>query len=407
MARAMPYGWGRVPYDWENRRPWLDLPFPVEEYEARIGKIRRLMAEKHLDTLIVHGHSGDFANIRYLSNYEIFGAGEAVVVLPAAGRPALVTNAVMHGEPMHSGIHQTWMEDARAAPATRSVVGISKFDTVADHVEDMLRERGLTRARLGYVGEYARPLEETIAARFAETSAARADDILTQARAIKSDAEVEVLRRCTNIADVALKACMDAVREGVTEHDLCAEAYYSLMKEGADGPAFSIAMVAGPRCGFKHVGPTNRKLQRGDIVYVDIGARYRGYCSDTSRHRTVGDPTPEQRRFMETQIQILDACIAGMRPGVRSGDLAPMAQEMARGAGYENEFYYRGHGIGCGIFELPSIHPKDQMPLEPNMVFVHEPMLVRAGFGTACVEDMYRVTPSGCERLSTCPVRWW
>jgi Xaa-Pro aminopeptidase len=203
-------------------------------------------------------------------------------------------------------------------------------------------------------------------------------------------------------------ALMKAAKPGVSEHDLAAEANYAFFKAGAEDTAFPIASCGGPRSGFKHVAPSDRRLQAGEIAFTDMGARFKGYCSDTARGRVVGDaPTPEQRRFLNAQIEIVHETIAMVKPGVRIGDLAARAAEMAKEFGYEEWFYFRGHGIGATTHIPPSFVPGSNAILEQNMTFAYEPMLVRKGFGTACVEDLYVVTATGCERLSEAPEKWW
>jgi Xaa-Pro aminopeptidase len=143
------------------------------------------------------------------------------------------------------------------------------------------------------------------------------------------------------------------------------------------------------------------------MVYIDVGARYMGYHSDASRQRVCGDPNPDQRRFMETQIGIVDAVMAAAHPGAVIADLAKIAIERADEAGYGDALYFRGHGVGAAVQDLPAFAPGNPASLEQNMVFAFEPMLVRQGFGTACWEDDWVVTASGVERLNQCPIRWW
>jgi Xaa-Pro aminopeptidase len=149
-------------------------------------------------------------------------------------------------------------------------------------------------------------------------------------------------------------------------------------------------------------------LVAGEIAFTDLGARLRGYCSDTARGKVVGnDPTPEQRRFLNAQIDIVHETVAMIKPGVRIGDIGARALEMAQEFGYEQWFYFRGHGIGASTHIPPSFVPESNVILEKNMTFAYEPMLVQQGFGTACVEDIYVVTETGCERLSEAPEKWW
>jgi Xaa-Pro aminopeptidase len=401
-----PYGWGRVGYAWEEREPWLQLPFPIAEYEGRVDRLRRGMRARGLDGLLVHGNRAERAPIRYLTNFEDYYGGDTLLVIPASGPVGLTTNAVMHGEPMHSGAQDTWVRDLRCAPHPRTVD--SPTTTINDHLHDLLAERGLTRGRLGVCGEYAYPAREFLRTQFPKLEQVEAAALVGETMMRKSDAEVALMKAVARVSDAGLIAFMNAAKPEVSEHDLAAEANYAFFKAGAEDTAFPIAACGGPRSGFKHVVPSPRKLEAGEIVFTDMGARYQGYCSDTARGKVVGDdPTAEQRRFLDAQLAIVHETIAMIKPGVRIGDLAERAARLAKELGYEEWFYFRGHGIGAATHIPPSFVPGSQAVLEPNLTFAYEPMLVRKGFGTACVEDLYVVTATGCARLSEAPEKWW
>lgn len=400
-----PYGWGRVPYDWEMRRKWMETPFPAEEYEARVHRLREKLRGLGMDALIVHGTRDDRGAIRYLANFEDFYGGESLFVLPAEGEAAFLTNAVMHGEPMHSGIQETWVKDVRCAPHPRTLV--EPAASILDHLSDVLRERGLSRAAVGLSGEGRAGLAGRLAEAHPSVQVRDAGRLVPEAMAVKSGREIEVLRAAARAADEGLLALMEAAQEGATEHDLAAEANRAMFKAGAEDTALPIAVATGPRAGFKHAAPTARRLARGDWVYADLGARYKGYCSDMSRNRTVGPPTEEQRRFMEDQIEIVHAVMREAKAGSRIGDLAQVAEETAKAKGVSQYLYFRGHGIGTATHVPPSFAPGSDTVLEENMVFCFEPMLVRYEFGTACVEHMYAVRKDRCENLSSCPERFW
>jgi Xaa-Pro aminopeptidase len=148
--------------------------------------------------------------------------------------------------------------------------------------------------------------------------------------AIKSEAEIGILRRAARAADAALTAVMEAAREGVSEYELSALANAALFGCGAEETAFPIALASGPRAGFKHVPPQDRRLRAGDWLYVDLGCRIQGYYSDASRNRVVGSPTREQRDFCQANLEIVHACVEAMRPGVAIGDIAGIADRVAR-----------------------------------------------------------------------------
>ena len=129
-------------------------PFPASEYRARVEKVRELMRHRGLDGLVLHGNRADRAAVRYLSNFEDIYGGDTLVLIPPTGEVGLATNAIMHSEPMHSGIQETWIRDARCAPRPRTVV--TPTTSIFDRAEDILRDRGIARGGLGVAEEYAR-----------------------------------------------------------------------------------------------------------------------------------------------------------------------------------------------------------------------------------------------------------
>src|SRR5438132_13433800 len=99
----MPYGWGRVSYAYAERLPWMNLPFPVEEYHDRLRRLGRLMAKEDLGCLVVLGNRADGTNIRYLANFEDFYGGESPLRVPQDGPPGVPTQPRTHGPPTPPG----------------------------------------------------------------------------------------------------------------------------------------------------------------------------------------------------------------------------------------------------------------------------------------------------------------
>jgi Xaa-Pro aminopeptidase len=401
----MPYGWGRVPFGYEDRLPWRILPFSDEEYEQRVARLRELMARDGLDCVLVLGSAADGATVRYLTNFDDLYGGETVVVVPLDGEVVLVTNAVMHGEPMHSGIPQVWPRDVRAAAAPRTVTGSASVVTVADHVRSALATLP-AGAAIGLVGDWREQLVADVG--LAGNERVRRDvSVVAELRKLKSPAEVELLRRAAALADDAVVAALSAVQPGVTEWEVAAAANEAMFRGGAEHPAFPISLVAGARSGLKHLPPSDYAIEPGDMVFIDVGAKLMGYCSDCSRATVCGEPSDDQLRFLETQASIVEACAARIRPGVAVGDVAAVATELAADAGYSEYLYFRGHGVGTGLTDAPALAPGNPAPFEEGMVFALEPMLVKFGYGTACWEDIWHVTADGVERLNRSTPRFW
>ncbi len=404
MTTKMPYGWGKVPFDLEDRKKWMDLPFSAEEYAARIERVRDKMRGRGFNALVIYGTRGDRGPIRYLTNFEDYYKGDNLCVIPLEGEPAFITNSVFHGEPMHSGVQHVWLRDVRCAAHPRTAPdAVSVFD----HLADVLRERGLSGGKVALSGDAAAALKEPITQVLPGAGLSDAGKIMAEAMTIKSPAEVQVLKESALILDEALHAAMVNAKPGVSEYELSGLAMEALFRNGAEGGNFPMALSSGPRAGFKHVPPVNRRLRKGDWVFADLGGVYKGYASDASRQTVAGGPSKAQRDFMEAQIAIVEAVLAEAKAGVRICDLAKVGIEAAREAGVEDHLYFRGHGIGTFSHVPPSINPKNEAALEENMVFCFEPMLIRYEFGTACVENMYHVTKDALVSLNECPWRYW
>ena len=404
MTTKMPYGWGKVPFDLEDRKKWMDLPFSVEEYATRIERVRDKMRARGFDALVVYGTRGDRGPIRYLTNFEDYYKGDNLCAIPLEGEPAFITNSIFHGEPMHSGVQQVWMRDVRCTAHPRTAPdAVSVFD----HLADVLRDRGLGGGKVALSGDAAAALKEPISQVLPGAGLSDAGKIMAEAMTIKSPAEVQVLKESALILDKALHAAMVNAKPGVSEYELSGLAMEALFRNGAEGGNFPMALSSGPRAGFKHVPPMNRRLRKGDWVFADLGGVYKGYASDASRQTVAGGPSKAQRDFMEAQIAIIEAVLAEAKAGVRICDLAKVGIEAAREAGVEDHLYFRGHGISTFSHVPPSINPKNEAALEENMVFCFEPMLIRYEFGTACVENMYHVTKDALVSLNECPWRYW
>src|SRR5439155_12112959 len=199
----MPYGWGKVPYALEDRRPWMNLPFEVAEYRQRIARVLAAARTADLDVVLITGDLSDGSYVRYLTNFEDFYGGQSIVVVAESSEPGFTTNGVMHGEPMHSGIQDCWLPDVRCTAAPRTVTGGVKVSTVFDHAYDMIGERFGSPAKIGVAGPALAGLPEFLASAFPAADVRPATDLLDEFCKIKSPPEVEVLRNATGQADAA------------------------------------------------------------------------------------------------------------------------------------------------------------------------------------------------------------
>jgi len=398
------YGETKNSYAWEDRKQWLDLPFPVEEYHQRVDRIRAGMAGQGLDFLLVYGNATSNGVIRYLANFDPF-FGNAIVLVDA-GDPVLITDGIMHSEPMHSTIWTTWIRDVRAGnhPAT-----VRHAANLSDFVVDLLRERNLLDSHGGLSGASSMPygLMMRLKELAPDLDLLPVDSIVEETRAIKSKNEIAALRNVAEITSVGIDAAIACFTPGRTELDIMAELIYALQKAGAI--TSSAALTSGRRAGLKHAPPTNRKVKNGDMYFMDVTVDVVGYVSDVARSGVVGEATQQQQRMLETALAMRNSVVAAVRPGARIKDLQSIAENIAAEAGLADYYYPTGfgHGIGTSVVQLPALFPDNEAPLEENMVFALEPMIVIPDVGTAVFEDMILVTRDGGESLSNASYQTW
>jgi Xaa-Pro aminopeptidase len=399
------YGATKVSYEWEHRQNYLALPFPQSEYDRRITAIQKSMAENGLEYLVVYGNPACTGPITYMANFDSF-FGNTIIFLPVSGEPVLITDGIMHSEPMHSAIWTTWIRDIRPAnhPAT-----VRHTRNLSDFIVEELKKRGLEKASGGLVsaGFFPYNFMQRLADLLPGINLQPADPIFEQVRSIKSDLEVSLLRHTAKIASLGLDRVFTIDAIGMTEKQLAAEAVRVFLEAGSDIPM--IAVTSGVRSGLKHAPATSQKIQDGDMIFVDVGTPVHGYFSDVARSGVAGQAKLQQVAMLETALEMHNRVIEAIKPGVRICDLQRIAEDIANARGFSNYYFPTGfgHGIGTSVAETPILFPDNEAVLKKNMVFALEPMIVVEGVGTAVFEEMILVTDSGCEVLSDATLSTW
>ncbi len=391
----------RNPFDLSSRKKWLNkstLPFSIEEYETRVQSVQRRARADNFDGLIIHGDKNENGFIRWLSNFAPL-YGSTYIVIPSDGEIAIVSDSVLHGEPMHSHWWTTWVPDVRPTK--------HNLESLIEGLTNVLGEKHLleANAKLGWVGDYGFPLD-TLQSKLSKRLQNYNEEFL-ELKAIKSPKEVAILRKAHKITSDAMREGCEAIKAGVTENKIAGIMNGMMMSGGAHDLAFFTMVVSGPRSSLKHAYPTERKMKKGDMVYIDMGASYHGYVADMSRTLTVGAPNAKQKAILDEAFDIHKVTVKMMKPGASCAEIADRAYALAKEANVEKDTYVGGHGLGTTLFDLPVILPKVTTKLAKNMIFAYEPMIIPMNLGTAVVEDDYLVTESGVERLTKFDQKLW
>lgn len=225
---------------------------------------------------------------------------------------------------------------------------------------------------------------------------------LAKLRAVKDSVEIEKIATAAQITDQALARLFAKIEVGMAEVEAVAELEYQMRRLGADGVAFSTIVASGPKSALPHAQPDQRKLQAGDLVVIDCGASFQGYCSDLTRTVAVGEePTAKQREIYELVLQAQLVGLEAVRPGMGTRELDATARSVISAAGYGAAFGHGlGHGVGLEIHEEPRLSPKGEGQLAPGMIVTVEPGIYLPGWGGVRIEDLVLVGDREAEVLS-------
>jgi Xaa-Pro aminopeptidase len=378
----------------------FDHPFDRAEYEERVARVRAEMARAGLDGLLLTGGP----NLVYLTGYPApsrSGSRPFVCILPQSGAPVLIVQSGRERE-AHG---YSWIADIR----TYHTLSRAPLRIMVDAIRETGLENGRIGAELGPEQVLDFPVCDFLelrrmlrGARFADAGPA-----LWPARMRKSPAEIDCVRRACAATTEAYARTFAVVRGGMTEHDVVREMTIATLEAGGSTPWVLITSGAGSYdLATKH--PSRRRLEGGDLVWMDAGCAVGGYWSDFGRAGVVGGPNPAQR---DAQARIHEITMLGvemMRPGVTTGEIARRcnralaALDLPVTSSISGLAARIGHGIGVATTELPHVAEDDDTVLAPGMVLTIEPG-VATPYGTFHVEENVVVTETGPEVLSTAP----
>jgi Xaa-Pro aminopeptidase len=227
-------------------------------------------------------------------------------------------------------------------------------------------------------------------------------DDLAYLRQVKSATEIALLEKAIGITLKAQEAAARTVGPGVMEYEVEAALEYEFRRNGAERPGFPSIVGSGPFSTILHYDKSERRMQTGDVVVVDIGAEYGGYSADVTRTYPVsGKFSSRQREIYQIVLDAQKAAIAKIRPGVRISDLHQAAMSHIRSKGYEKYFIHgTSHHVGLEVHDVGDA----SRPLEPNMVITVEPgiYIPEEQLGIR-IEDDVLVTSNGSRVLSAFP----
>lgn len=318
----------------------------AQHYRERLDKCGRLMREAGIAALLLTKP----ANMFYLT-----GDGRlcAYAMVTQGGRVAV-------------GVPQTDVEDVRRSAHFDHIAGfedeVGMIHSIAHHFARFGIDEGavgleytfLTQSMMSMVTHpHAKPKGVTVK---------DCTHIMSQLRMVKEAEEIERIRAAAQVAAVAMAKAIEAVRPGMTESQIAAEAEYSMRQGGAE-EFWRSYVSSGPRTSIAHGLPTNRKIQQGDLVMIDVHPIVNGYSADLCRTVCAGKPSAEQKAAYDLYLKAQQATVAKVKAGADMQDLEQTMHNVLKEAGHaEHIFGPPIHGVGIEF---------EESPLPPGHAFFH------------------------------------
>jgi Xaa-Pro aminopeptidase len=375
-----------------------------QELASRHERVKSALLEGEFDALIGYSTAKVAANVRYLTDYFVRFAGmqnmreggyhmfgSCAVLFPTDGEPMVRTD-------------QPW--DIARAKEISVFPDTAYTGLFAQDFGPVIRDRGYRRVAID--NWYIFPAREFMAlSEMAPDVEFVPSHLMSEVRRIKSDEELEIMRRSAALAVQSVETALDAVRVGANEYDvvlLCEET----MRRGGDielaGGSIS---GCGPNTSTGTWVPSttqNRMIEAGEWVMMDVCPRVDGYAGDISRHRVAGDLSdldPRLKKMYDVALLMSEEVRKAVKPGVSGRELNSLAEQIADGEGLlENKIGLLGHGLGLDIHDVPDFYYDDSV-LSPKEVITVEPCLLLEGVGGVRIEDMLLVTEDGSETLTS------
>jgi Xaa-Pro aminopeptidase len=333
----------------------------------RIEKVRNLLSKYGLDGILVKSPE----NIFYLSGFR----GSEGLLIVTGGDVILVTDfryITYAKEELEGVVVMERKGDAYPLSTVVKDYNLKRIGFEALYTTYALYEEWKERLKDSYLF----PLKNEI------------DEI----RKCKEPEEIDRIREALRIAEEAFMEVFENLSPGKSEKEVASELDFAMVRKGAEGSAFDTIVASGERSALPHARPSDRLIMEGDVIIVDFGALYEGYCSDETCTIFLGNPPSILREIRDIVYEARERGIESIRAGVSVRDIDAIVRGYIEEKGFGSYFGHgTGHGVGLAVHELPQINERAQGVLEENMVVTIEPGIYIPNVGGVRLEDMVLV----------------
>lgn len=342
---------------------------------SKIRWLRERMNGLNLQGMIISNP----VNLRYLTNIEAEG-----MLLITRKENIIITDGryIEH-------IHNTLTIDDEIVVMDRKDISIDDCENFFSFCENVgFEENYVTYANYKYFMHRYKinNLEET-------------DYLIEKQRMLKDQLEATRIARACQITDACFDHMTQFIQIGMTEKEVAFEIQKFFIENGAEGLAFDTIVASGVHSSMPHAIPTDKKIEEGDTIVIDMGCKYRGYCSDMTRTVFAGY-VPEKVKsvydiVLKNQLQTAEE----LKEGASIRTISKMVEGDFKLAGYDL-VHSLGHGVGLEIHEPPNVSGKNDNTLKANMIITNEPGIYIPGDFGIRIEDTVQITKFGSINLT-------
>ncbi|MCD4838763.1 M24 family metallopeptidase [Neobacillus sedimentimangrovi] len=382
------------------------MTFSTLEYKERIRKTKERMMEKGIEVLLIT----DPGNIYYLSGYNgwSFYVHQMLILIIDEDQPMWI------GREMDANAAKvtTWIYRDNIIPYPDDYVH-SETKHPMDFVAAFLKEIGQDNRSIGVEMEnyyFTAKCLERLKKAMPNSVFKDATLLVNWVRLIKSETEIEYMKRAAVIAEKAMKAGIEMINEGVRECDVAAKIFHTQISGteefGGDYPSIVPLLPSGEKTSTPHLTWTDERYKDGDAVILELAGCYKRYHAPLARTVQIGKPSEKLKTLANVAVEGINACLDMIAPGIACEEIEETWRKTIAKSGFVKESRL---GYSMGLNYPPdwgehtvSIRKGDKTILKPNMTFHLIPGLWLDNYGFE-VSESIRITENGCETLASMP----
>lgn len=377
---------------------------PAHEFKQRWNKVQKILSEQNLDMILLYADDRfTYGNAygRYFANVPT--AFEPVLILFTPGKdPVLLVGPETPGYAKQIGMIAD-IRELKEFAAEHEDYLYSRMQPLKEIVAGCVGHE-IRRIGLGAKNLMSADIYESILKNYPDAEYINVDGDIDSIRAIKSPAELKVIKYAYKLVNMGIEAAIAAIRPGISEREVAAEAEYAMRKNGAEGYGIDTMVCSGPNADHILARTTTRIIEENDMVVLTFAPRYEGYHAACARVIFVGKPESRQEDAIRAMSAAQTLCGKNLAAGRIGSEVEALGRGIMAGAGYGENFLYSGlHSVGVTEFEPPILGPSSSTVIQENMVISVDIPLHEADIHGARIEDGYIITSDGPVCLTTLP----